>query len=88
MKLSQDEFREMTMGCFYQDELREHDSEMRLTEIDRAMEWCVENLRWCEVESDKENFWMDENDYTRWADDNIDTCISYLEKVEQELEGE
>lgn len=57
-------------------------------EIDRAMEWVIEYLRWCEIEADKEDFPMESNDYARLADDNIDTCVHYLEKIEQELEGE
>lgn len=55
-------------------------------EIDRAMQWVVEYLRWCEVEADKEDFPMSMNDYARLADDTIDTCIRYLEKVERELD--
>ena len=55
------------------------------TEIDRAMEWVIEYLRWCEVEADKEDFPMESNDYARLADDNIDTCIRYLKKVEESI---
>lgn len=59
-------------------------------EMDRAMEWCVEYLRehechcedWrsCGLAEDSEN-WLD-------LDYRIETCIRYLQKVEEGLEGE
>jgi len=51
-------------------------------EIDRAMEWCVEYLRWGEAKEEYDReidmLWPEES----YTNSRMQVCIRYLEKVE------